>query len=193
MKRFFRALVVALVLTTPILSGCADSTGPVTATQVQPQNGLITDLLGTVLNLVGGLISGADANGPDASVWIGPAGGTVTTAAYTLIIPANAVTKSTRFDIEPLNTGVYSVELHAYQKGGLLNLSLIDVGSKGFLKPVTLRMSYAKAYNVTDPNALVIVYFAQGIVEIKPSAIDLVNKTVTSQLNHFSKYCMATN
>lgn len=192
--RNLKALLAALLIATPLLSSCNEATPPITAVEtVQPQQDLIGDLLELAGGVIDHLIGGTDANGPDASAWIGPAGGTVSTAAYTLIVPANAVSKNTLFKIEPTNTGYYIVDLHAYQKGGLLNLSLIDVGSKGFLKPVTLRMSYANATNVEDPQDLLIVYVSSGGVEVKTSVVNTTTKTVSASLDHFSKYAMATD
>lgn len=195
MKRTLKALLVATLVATPFLSSCSEQTDPTTAsTVVQPQDGLIEDLLGGVLGLVGSLITGPDANGEDASAWIGSAGGTVSTAAYKLTVPAGAVSQPTRFRIEPTNTGVYAVDLSAHKKGGLLNLSLIEVGSKGFAKPVKLTIKYANATNVQQPSDLVIVYIrSNGTIELQTSVVNTTAKTVTSPLSHFSKYAMAQN
>src|SRR5688572_33152728 len=64
MMRSFKALLVALLLATPILTSCSESVDPTsTAPVVQPQDGLIGDLLGGLLGLVGSIITGPDANG----------------------------------------------------------------------------------------------------------------------------------
>ena len=195
MRRSFRAVVAALLLATPLLANCADysdPSSPATTQQVQPQEGLIGGLLGVVggvLNAVTGLVFGADANGPEAEAWIGSNGGTVTTAAYTLIVPKGAVSTNTLFTLEPTNTGSYSIELKAYRKGLLGN---VDVSSYGFRTPVTIRMSYAKATNVSEPAKLGIVWVREnGIVEDQRSTVDTQAKTVSSALSHFSKYAMA--
>ena len=194
MTRTFRALLTALVLALPLLTSCNEASNPVEVrVAVQPQANLL-GIVGNLLNFTGTLITGADANGPDASVWIGPAGGTISTAAYTLVVPPNAVSTSTRFDLEPTNTGIYSLDLHAYQKSGLLGLSLVEVGSKGFAKPVTLKVSYAKATNVTDAKSLVIIYIrGDATVEVQQSVIDTKAKVVSSELDHFSKYALSQN
>lgn len=195
MTRSFKALLVALLLATPILSSCSESVDPTsTAPVVQPQDGLIGDLLGGLIGLVGTIITGPDANGDAAEKWIGSGGGTVTTAAYTLTVPAGAVSQSTRFRIEPTNTGTYSVDLSAHRKGGLLGLSLVEVGSKGFAKPVKLTINYANATNVQDPKGLVIIYIrSDGTVVTQTTVVDTTAKTVTSGLSHFSRYAMAQN
>jgi hypothetical protein len=195
MTRSFKALLVALLLATPILSSCSEAVDPTsTAPVVQPQDGLIGDLLGGLLNLVGTIITGPDANGEDAEKWIGSGGGTVSTAAYTLTVPAGAVSQSTRFRIEPTNTGTYSVDLSAHRKGGLLGLSLVEVGSKGFAKPVKLTMKYANATNVQNPGGLVIIYIQpDGTIVTQTTVVDTTAKNVTTALSHFSRYAMAQN
>jgi hypothetical protein len=159
-----------------------------------PQDGLITDVLGVVggvAKAVGTILGGPDANGALASAWVGPQGGTVKTAAYTLVIPANAVSVNTRFDIEPTNDGKYSVELHAYQQG---LLGLVDVGGKGFQKPVALAFSYANAVGVENPKRLVIIYIRpDGVTEKQTSSLNTKTEVITGTLNHFSKYAMAEN
>jgi hypothetical protein len=195
MTRSFKALVVALLLATPILSSCSESVDPTsTAPAVQPQDGLIGDLLGGLLGLVGTILTGPDANGADAEKWIGSGGGTVSTAAYTLTVPAGAVSQSTRFRVEPTNTGTYSVDLSAHRKGGLLGLSLVEVGSKGFAKPVKLTIKYANATNVQNPNSLVIVYIrTDGTVVTQTTVVNTTAENVTTSLGHFSRYAMAQN
>ena len=198
MTRSFKALLVALLLATPILSSCSESVDPTsTAPVVQPQDGLISDLLGIVgdvVGLAGTIITGPDANGAAVEQWIGSGGGTLSTAAYTLTVPSGAVSQSTRFRITPTNTGAYAVDLSAHRKGGLLNLSLIEVGSKGFAKPVTLTIKYANATNVEDPKGLVIIYIrADGSVETQSTVINTTTATANSALSHFSRYAMAQN
>ena len=194
MMRSFKTLLVAILLATPMLSSCSESVDPTSVDPVvQPQDGLIGDLLGGLVGLVVTIITGPDANGDTVTKWIGSGGGTLSTAAYTLTVPAGAVSKSTRFKIAPTNTGTYSVDLSAHEKGGLLGLSLIEVGSKGFAKPVKLTVKYANANNVRSAADLVIVYISSQGVEIQTSIVDTTAKTVSSGLDHFSKYAMAQN
>jgi hypothetical protein len=195
MKRSIRALTAALLIATPVLSGCGDIQDPITpAPAVQPQNGLIGDLLGTAVGLLSGvlnILSGPDANGTAQSVWIGSDGGTITTAAYTLVVPKGAVYESTRFTVSPANDGTYKIDLTAERKG---LLGYYDVGSKGFARPVSLTISYAKATGVLDPRKLIIVYLrSDGKAEIQPSVINTTTKAVTSYLGHFSKYALVQN
>ena len=192
MKRSFKALLTLALVVTPLLTSCSDVRDPVgTAPSLDPQAGLISDLLGGTLKLINVVLKGPDANGEAKAVWIGAEGGTITTAAYTLTIPANAVTQSTRFEIEPANDGTYTVELHAYQQG---LLGLVDVGSKGFQKPVLLKYSYQNAIGVENESKLVILWVRpDGKVEVQNCDVNKQANTITGSLNHFSKYALAQN
>ena len=197
MKRSMKALLAVLLVATPLLASCADTTGPSapeTTLTTQPQAGLLDGLLGLVGSVLTGVLNilgGPDANGAEASAWIGSSGGTIKTAAYTLTVPKGAVSQNTLFSLEPANDGTYKVELHAERKG---LLGWVDVGSNGFSKPVLYTVSYANANGVTDPKKLVIVYLrADGKAEITASSINTTAKTVTSSLPHFSKYALVQN
>ena len=199
MKRSFKAFVVAMLVAVPMLSSCADNpTGPEVSTTIERQDGLLGDLLGGVVNLVGGVVNllgsvltGPDANGSEASAWIGSEGGVVKTAAYTLTVPRGAVSTKTRFVVKPSNTGAYLVELDAYVN---TLLGQVEVGSKGFKKPVQLTISYARAQGVTNEKKIAIVYVtsdSQG--KIQPVTVDTRDNEVTAALAHFSKYAMVQN
>ena len=199
MKRSFRAFLVAVLIAVPMLSSCNDVQGPVApGTTIERQDGLIGDLLGGVVGVVGGLVdlvgnilTGPDANGSEQSAWIGSQGGTIRTAAYTLVVPRGAVSSHTKFVVAPENNGSYTVNLHAYRQG---LLGLVDVGRKGFNKPVALTISYENANGVRDERKLTIVYLATPeAVEVQPTTVDRKEKEVTAQLRHFSKYAMAQN
>jgi hypothetical protein len=191
MTRSLKALALALFLMVPVLSSCADVSGPSTAApSIERQDGLIDELLGGVLKLAFSILSGPDANGETVAAWIGSSGGTISTAAYTLIVPLGAVTENTKFQIEPTNNGTYSVQLRAYKQG---LLGLVDIGEKGFRKPVTLKVSYANANGVTNEKKLVIVYLCDDGAEVQSTSVDTKKETVSTQLAHFSKYAMAQN
>jgi hypothetical protein len=191
MKRSLKALVTALLIAVPVITSCADVSGPVTAAPtIERQDGLIESLLGGVLKVVFDILSGPDANGSQASAWIGTGGGTLSTAAYTLIVPQGAVGENTKFVVEPVNDGTYTVQLHAYKQG---LLGLVDVGAKGFKKPVTLRVSYANAVGVLNEKKIIIVYLDDGNAEIQTTIVDTSKDYVYAPLSHFSKYAMAQN
>lgn len=127
-----------------------------------------------------------------ATAVIGPGGGTLSLGGFTLTVPAGAVTLPTVFTLVPLLNGLVEVDLQALLPtllGGVL-----DVGAAGFPegKEVTLTMSYAGAEGVGDPQRLLIVHRrADGVLEPLESRVDTALRTVTVELEHFSRYCMA--
>ncbi|HEY0809792.1 MAG TPA: hypothetical protein VGD49_06495 [Longimicrobiales bacterium] len=199
MRRSFKALLAAVLIAVPMLASCNDAQNPISpTTNIERQDGLIDGLLGGVVNTVGGVVkllgsvlSGPDANGEAVSAWIGSEGGTLRTAAYTIVVPEGAVTRKTQFEIWPLNNGTYTVELKAYQQG---LLGKVDVGVRGFQKPVELRFSYAQAQGITDLKRLGIIYIeSPDRVELQKVWLDTTAKIITAPLSHFSKYAMVQN
>ena len=119
-------------------------------------------------------------------------GGTLGVLSHTLTVPFGAVIVPTIFTMHVPKNGYIEVELHALVQS---LLGLIDVGGKGFLKPVTLSLSYKSAINVTDPSRLRIALLNDDgtIAEILPTTIDTKNKKVSAKLPHFSRYAMVTD
>jgi hypothetical protein len=124
---------------------------------------------------------------------IGIEGGEISLLGHTLVIPVGAVTKPTLFLMTVLPTGYIEVDLTA-SVTGLLG-SLLDVGSRGFLKPVPVTLSYASGTNVSDPSRLTILRVS-GLLgyrryEVIPTVLNREEKTVTAELDHFSRYVIA--
>jgi hypothetical protein len=131
---------------------------------------------------------------PDLQVskLIGIEGGSVNLAGHTIKVPAGAVEQPTLFTLTLATNGYVEVDLSATVTDLLGNT--IDTGSKGFKKPVTLSLTYAWASNVSDPSRLLILrMLGNGKVEALNSTVQPTGKTVTVQLDHFSKYCVASN
>lgn len=133
-----------------------------------------------------------DLGGLSISGVIGILGGTLRLGGHTLIVPPGAVTVPTLFTISlPLDPYV-NVDLLATVQtilGGVLN-----IGERGFRKPVVLGLTYSRATNVTDPSKLFNAYMPRyGAPEKLPSWVDENNKVVYSILPHFSKYCMLSD
>lgn len=130
--------------------------------------------------------------GVSLSSVIGIRGGRISIAGHVLEVPAGAVTVPTLFTLTvPLNGNV-EVDLSATVTDVLGNV--IDVGSKGFEKPVKLTLTYARGTNVEDPADLFIAYMPNGDHskhEKLPSKHEDKKKLVSTSLSHFSKYCMA--
>lgn len=158
--------------------------------------------------IIGGLLGGSSvegytlANDPllpglttlKVSQLIGINGGQISLLGHTLIVPQGAVSKPTLFTLLVLPTGYVEVDLSATVTG-LLG-TLLDVGSKGFDEPIPVTLSYARSTNVTDPEELVVLR-VKGLLgysrfEVMPSVVDLQAKTVSVQLDHFSRYTLAT-
>jgi hypothetical protein len=85
------------------------------------------------------------------------------------------------------------VELRAYEQDELGNYT-VDVGARGFLKPVKLRMSYGwSTLPILDPSVLRIVWqIDPETQEVYPTTLDPSGRTVSTQLNHFSDYILGT-
>lgn len=117
---------------------------------------------------------------------IGLEGGLLNLGNHALLVPAGAVKEPTTFSMELLKSEYVMVDLTAKRRG-------VDVGEQGFEKPVTITLSYDKL-NVRDPSKLFILrYNENGQHEKLPSVVNTRAKTVSAQLDHFSKYAMASN
>lgn len=129
----------------------------------------------------------------EVSKLIGPDGGSLSLAGHSIDVPAGAVDGVTLFTLTLLTNGYVEVELSAVLNG-LLG-GLLDVGEEGFgEETVALTLTYAWATNVEDPGDLVILRMLEdGKVEPLATTVDETGKTVTAELEHFSRYCMASN
>jgi hypothetical protein len=136
-------------------------------------------LLGGLLRLVGGVLDLVlDVIGLD--------GGILRLDRHELVVPPGAVELPTLFQMELVKSRQIMVDLTATRRGR-------DVGSAGFEKPVTLTLSY-EGLNVSDPTKLFILrVMPDGRHERLPSVVDLQKKTVSAELDHFSRYAMACN
>jgi hypothetical protein len=185
-RRFAPALLVLLAL-----ASCSDTTPSATETQFAVQAASTTGEYAPVREMLPkDLLPGVSL-----SSVIGIQGGKISLAGHVLTIPAGAVTIPTLFTMTvPLN-GYVEVELLATVSTVLG--TVIDVGAQGFKKPVTLSLTYARAMpNVDNPSKLFIAYMKNGdYIELQklPSWTDRNQKLVSAELDHFSKYCMASD
>jgi len=126
-----------------------------------------------------------------AAELIGILGGVLSLDTHAVRVPRGAVLQLTLFTAYTPATSAIDIDLHAFA-GNLLSGVLRLLGL--FEKPVTLELSYARATNVTNPDRLVIVRLLDnGKYEILPTTVDKQRKVVRAQLDHFSKYAMASN
>ena len=143
-------------------------------------------------SLFGWLIKVVEAT---IALLLGSDGGILTLLGHILNVPAGAVSEPTLFSMTAIQNGYIEVELTATPKSLLRSLFFWrKVEDVQFNVPVGLSLSYARATNVTDPSRLKIMRVnPDGRHEILPSVVDTVNKTVTAELDHFSRYCMVSN
>jgi len=123
---------------------------------------------------------------------LGLLGGVLNAGGHVVRVPLGAVTSLTRFSMERVPGDRAVLELHATR--GILGW-LGSTVVKLFRVPVTLEMSYANATNLpADVSTLKIVRFRDdGTFQVMPTEIDPVRKVITTQLEHFSLYAMASN
>jgi len=216
-SRFVRSFV--LVLTTFVAISCADysPTAPV-APPTQAQNGLIGDLLGVVTNLLGSVLRvigfRTDPNGiPVAAVkWapthvndtrsvsatIGYSGGTLAIPGsdFTITFPRGALSNSTTITITSDASGYVSYDMKPH---GLR-----------FAKPVivTQRLRNTTVYGTPLALNAFCAYFSHDLLDLSgilkaleietttifsaPNGNQLVPEVETWQLNHFSRYMLAS-
>ncbi|HEY8468704.1 MAG TPA: hypothetical protein VIL18_03630 [Longimicrobiales bacterium] len=197
--RTMRLRVVLALALGFVLAACnGDDTivGPETSPQASPQIPapqpvVATDPYGNTYTIIEGPPLGFPLQ---LTKLISVQGGTISLLGHTLVVPKGAVTSPTLFTMLVGLNGKVEVHLTALVPT-LFNL--LNIGEQGFRKPVRLTLSYAHARNVQDPNDLVIVYvpglLGYNRVEPLPTTVDTVRKTVTAELDHFSRYALATN
>jgi hypothetical protein len=122
---------------------------------------------------------------------IGLLGGVLRLDGHSLDVPRGAVLQLTLFTMATPSTPVVDVDLNAIG-GELVGGLLSRLGV--FRRPVRVEMSYARAKNVTDPDDLVIVRMLPGgRYQVIPTTVDKRRKVIWAELEHFSKYAMASN
>ena len=118
---------------------------------------------------------------------IGRTGGKLVLGKHVLIVPAGAVPAGTRFRIEKEDGDHVRLHLTASR------FSENDIGRRGFARPVKLILSYEDAANVNLVSAslLQVMYVRPDEkVEALPSTVDFRNRSVATELRHFSEYAI---
>lgn len=203
MTRRWVTRIGALSVAIAAVLGLANCGNDVAAPHLEPAR---TELLGSVTEDLTRTLTGNDQLGEytlirerlelpvdlDASKIIGIQGGSLSLLGHRIDVPAGAVSRPVLFTMVVSTPGFIEVELDATISG--LFGRVIDVGGAGFDRPVQLSLTYARATNVEDPADLVILRrLPSGAVEELPSRVDGDRQTVTAELEHFSRYCMAAN
>lgn len=192
MKLLSLPAVLALVL----FSSCEPGGGPGLNAPTGPLfEEAIEDESGANYSLVEGRIP-SDILDLNVSKEIGIEGGSLKLAGHTLTVPAGAVDEPTLFTMTLVTNGFVEVDLSATIPGALGNL--VDVGERGFNVPVTLSLTYGYASNVErEEEGKLFILRLLGDYESPEhekieSRVVSEGKTVTVELDHFSKYCLAT-
>jgi hypothetical protein len=183
-SRVLFALPAAAILAVTVWS-CRPDNSPtgvsVTPTPPPVSGDLVSGLVSTTTGLVGdlGLLKCTPLPYAKSSATIGPLGGTLQVGQNSLTIPAGALTQSVQITGEQLSDTVNSVR---FSPQGLQ-----------FAKPASLSMPYAncsllgrllpKQIAYTTDNLQILTYLL--------SIDNLFSKTVTGQVNHFSRYAVA--
>jgi hypothetical protein len=125
------------------------------------------------------------------SAEIGPAGGTFELLGHRVEVPAGAVRGPTMFSIAVV-PGTVEVELEAIAGG-------TDIGRRGFATPVRVSLSYARtSYGRNPPGVdhltVLRVHSRRGFARFEslPTRVDEDSRTVTVELDHFSRYVLAS-
>jgi hypothetical protein len=108
---------------------------------------------------------------------VGTQGGTIVVGTHRLVIPAGALAASVTIKAEQVSGNVNSVR---FSPEGLQ-----------FAKTASLRLSYANCSPLMVLHKVVYVDEKLGILDLIPSLDDLLSKTVTGSIKHFSRYAVA--
>ncbi len=127
---------------------------------------------------------------------IGPAGGTLELIGHRVDVPAGAVRGPTTFSLA-VAPGTVEVELEAVARGGIPGAA--NIGRRGFARPVRVSLSYARtAYDRNPPGVdhltVLRVFSRFGYARYEPMAtrVDEEMRTVIVELDHFSRYVLAS-
>lgn len=175
------AIASVLVATAVVSSSCSDSS-PVAPPPPALHEGVSANLLGSLggtLNNLLGLTACSPLPPATTTKTIGPAGGVIAVGPHELIIPAHALS--------------HNVTITASIKSENVNRVHFEPDGLQFAVPATLTMSYA---NCSLTNSLLrqhrIVYVSPNlnILQQLLSLDDLLHRTVSAKLNHFSDYAV---
>lgn len=193
MRRLWKSLLLLPVLVGLAFAGCESASERSGQMPTEPQQ--LLGLLGAPQGytpLKDPLLPGITKSLSTGTL-IGVDGGQVSLLGHTVVVPAGAVSTPTLFTITVLPTGYVEVDLSATISSALG--TVLDVGGKGFLKPVPVQLTYSRATNVGDPTRLRVLRInslvGYGKFEVMKTEVDADSKTVSTSLDHFSRYIVA--
>jgi len=173
-------LSALLLTTTVVLWSCSDlsPSAPPPAATVSPDllGGLVGGLTTTLNQTVNTLLPCSRLDAATTTQTIGRAGGTIKVGPHTLVIPAGALSSP--------------VTITATIKSEKINRVHFEPDGLQFARPATLTMSYANCsvVNVLLPHRILYVSPDLKILQSLLSLDNLLSKTVSANLNHFSDY-----
>lgn len=184
-RNMIAKLALSAVFAIAVLAGCENPD-----TLVAPNAGAPAGLASSSASSSGGweVVDDSTSATGGVSVVIGVEGGELSLGKQRLVVPAGAVDAPTTFRMKKGDSRL-KVTLTATRS------TENDVGSAGFLKPLTLIFGYGNAAALPgDPADISVVWIkADGTFEPQPTVVDTEAKTVSGQLEHFTEYAMATN
>jgi hypothetical protein len=129
---------------------------------------------------------------------IGVNGGTVQLAGHALELPAGALLQPTLVTLRIVPSGYIEMEATAVTSGLLGRV--INIGARGFEKPVKLHLTYVRAVDLAsqDEARLTILKKVGGYDNVAnfiriESTVDTQRRIVTAELDNFSGYMMAVD
>lgn len=117
----------------------------------------------------------------------------LTGSTYDLVVPPGAVSGPTIFTLVVPAGRFYEADLTAEVRQA--DGSLVDVGKRGFARPVTLSIRYLSPLELLIPSRLFIAWIDDDgdILQGLSTKRSLLTSTVQADLAHFSKYALASN
>jgi hypothetical protein len=172
MSRWNRGfLALGLIAALAVGVGCSSSENP-----VAPAAGPPSPLLGSVLSLADLLVCRAQPY-TVTTRQVGPAGGTIVVGAHRLVIPQGALQST--------------VVIKAEQMSGSVNSVRFSPEGLRFAKPAQLTMSYSNCLIVLQRKRIAYTSELLKVLSLLPSTDLFGSKTVTSPVDHFSRYVVA--
>ena len=169
-RRLSAALLAGVVLAFGV--SCASNEDPVSPPVEAPSQALIGTLLQS-LNLL------SCSTQPYASTTqtVGPEGGVIVVGTHRLTIPSGALSKR--------------VTIKAEQVSGRVNSVRFSPEGLRFDKKAQLTLSYKNCSPLLLLKQVVYIDELLRILDLLPSRDDRLNKTVTGDVKHFSRYAVA--
>ena len=166
-----RFLVLGLSVALAVGVSCSSSDSPVAPTAEPP-----SPLIGTLLSAADLLVCRAQPYAVTTQQ-VGPAGGTIVVGEHRLVIPQGALGST--------------VVIKAEQVSGSVNSVRFSPSGLRFAKPAQLTMSYRNCLVVLLRKRIAYTDELLRVLSLLPSIDLLGSKTVTSPIDHFSRYVVA--